>query len=64
MVSQDAYGGVDDRSHHAGDEQYAASHSTVESEHVGVELQLEDHHHLERKVGTGVSQRVANLLAQ
>lgn len=54
---------VDKSIDHPGDEQYGTGYGTVEPEDVGVEFQLEYHHHLEYQIGSHVAERVAYLFA-
>ncbi len=63
-VGNDAHQGVDKGGEERGDEQHQSGNGTIESEDIGVELQLIDHHHLKSQVGTHVTKRIAYLLAE
>ena len=63
-ISQKSYRRIDDHRRQTTNHQDTSCHSAVKSKNIGVELQLEHHHHLEHKIRSGISKGVAHFFAK
>jgi ABC-type lipoprotein export system ATPase subunit len=63
MVRKNTHRRIHDDGRDTSNHKNTARHSTIKAEDVCIELQLEDHHHLEHQISGGISQRVADFLS-